>query len=791
VVLSDFVTCYAEARGFKNTIRAKDSNASEEAAKVVQLSDDDILNRIISSEITLAKGIAALCDRDSGRFRPPEGQLHDYKEIIRVEQISSMAEIARDILAFSNSDGGLLIAGVRDDRMPVGHTPVDFRRVRDALGIFMGTRVDFDLEEVLVTVRGKTYRLLAVLVRRSRTAYPSLLRKDIEIGSGSVRKMKYIKGTLFYRKGHETLAESPYGDIESRARELRFSEAAPRTRTSFLLQEDKPGLRLYAPINDRFYGREAELAELISKFDDPRGRGVSVAGFGGMGKTELGIRLVGELYRRGKFRTVYSGSAKQTLLGPGGVQQVDPVFMDLPTFLNDLAGWLGFNPLKMQIHELASACLEELAKLKRVLLFVDNLETVTDTKLLSFLDDRLPPNCWLVATARVHKIRSFVYPKELREMEENDAAHLLRHELKRQGLDTLASTAIEELEAKAKYLFCHPLAIRWFAWACRNDLTVWTIGIGRTDIRELENFCVAHTLGSLDPQTQRVLGATLAISGVAEATYECIQQTSGLNESVVEHSLWELECSGMVYGVTDENGLTTFSVAPLAERPTAELSQKQRWEGEFVHNLSSYVKLRRDSPPDSPLVRDLLRLDPRRIQDYTPEEKQELVARIERALPRCPEKFKLKLMWLKAECHRHMESPVSADNVYEECAKMVLAQGPVGLRSFDNIRILLEAATVAKIRAQTEPQLRRALSYLKVIEADSSFPLRVLGTSTELHALLGDRANYEAYLKRVTNYRESHGDLRDSHLDALDDALERAKGHLERIERSREQSRHH
>ena len=124
--------------------------------------------------------------------------------------------------------------------------------------------------------------------------YPNLLRKDIDVRPGLVRKLKYLKGTLFYRLEDETFSESPYEDVEARAHELRFSGAAPRTRTSFLLQEDKPGLRLYAPINDRFFGREGELAELISKFDDPRGRGVSIAGFGGVGKTELAIRLVSE-----------------------------------------------------------------------------------------------------------------------------------------------------------------------------------------------------------------------------------------------------------------------------------------------------------------------------------------------------------------------------------------------------------------------------------------------------------------------------------------------------------------
>jgi hypothetical protein len=214
-----------------------------------------------------------------------------------------------------------------------------------------------------------------------------------------------------------------------------------------------------------------------------------------MGKTELAIRLVSELHRQGKFHKIYSGSAKQTFLGPRGLERMDPVFIDLPTFLNDLAGWLGLNTPKILVEQLSAACLLELSRLKKVLLFVDNLETVSDSRLLALLDNNLPANCWLVATARVHKIRNFVFPKELHEMDFGDAAHLLRHEFKRQTLNTLASTPIEELQAKAKYLFGHPLAIRWFAWACRKDPTMWSVGIRKTNVRELEGFCVAHTLG--------------------------------------------------------------------------------------------------------------------------------------------------------------------------------------------------------------------------------------------------------------------------------------------------------
>jgi hypothetical protein len=413
-------------------------------------------------------------------------------------------------------------------------------------------------------------------------------------------------------------------------------------------------------------------------------------------------------------------------------------------------------------------------------LYIDNLETVTDRQLLAFLDNKLPPNCWLIATARVHKIRNFVYPKELREMEPDDAARLLRHELKRQGLDERSATTIADLRTKAVELFCHPLAIRWFAWACKKDAAVWESGVGDAGVRELETFCVAHTLGSLDLATLRVLGAILAIEGVSDPNEECIGITSGLPQSTVEQSLWELECSGMIQSVIDEDGITTYSVAPMAERPGAELARNRGWEGDYVQNLRQYIRLHRDTPPESPLIRDLANQEPRRIQFYNREEKQELVARVDRALPRCPDKYKRKLNWLKAECHRHLDLPVSADDLYRECADSILAEGKLKNAEVDKIRILLEAATVAKARAQTEPQIRRAISYLHALEHTEFAHLRVLGTLTEYYAILGDRGNYEKYRRYVTSYRDSSGYISDSHLDALEEALERAHSYLDR-----------
>ena len=95
----------------------------------------------------------------------------------------------------------------------------------------------------------------------------------------------------------------------------------------------------------------------------------------------------------------------------------------------------------------------------------------------------------------------------------------------------------------------------------------------------------------------------------------------------------------------------------------------------------------------------------------------------------------------------------------------------------ERARILLEAATVAKVRTQTDPQLRRAVQYLEAIRETEFSPMRVLGTLTEFYAMLGDVAKYQQYASRAAKYEEENPHERS---DNLDDALIRAKAHIER-----------
>ena len=78
----------------------------------------------------------------------------DYKELFAEDRLESVGELARDILGFSNREGASSSAGLLTVHKLVGHRTVNFRTARETLGLFLGTRVNFDLDECRVSVQG-------------------------------------------------------------------------------------------------------------------------------------------------------------------------------------------------------------------------------------------------------------------------------------------------------------------------------------------------------------------------------------------------------------------------------------------------------------------------------------------------------------------------------------------------------------------------------------------------------------------------------------------------------------
>lgn len=727
-------------------------------------------------------GIRSLANRDTGRIEANEGPLIDFKQSCDLHSMLSVQEIARDILGFSNSNGGILLFGVRDDREILGHNNIDPRSFREAVGRFTGTRLSFRLGTCDVAARGKTYILPFVVIERASTAAPNLLQRDMEVFPQKAKKVKYRVGSLFYREDDQTKVEPPGDELFERCLLLGFTYASPRPRSGLWLANDRPGFRIYDHINDRFVGREDEVTDLLTKVESPRVRGVSLAGMGGIGKTELAIELVLKLWRSAHFKNIYSGTAKNKMMTPLGTQNIDPMFEDYATFMADLAGWLGFEhqaaPSEEEALLLEERCLNELEARPKTLLFVDNLETVKDTHLFKFLDDRLPDSVTLITTSRVHKLGGGLVLKTLDPLSARAAAKLLRHELHRQGLDDLADTPIEGLEQKCEELYKHPLAIRWFAWACGKSRSKWKNDSSNLfHDQSIELFCVDHTLRELPSSARKVISAIAALQDQIDMDSALIAQATSLSAEVLEKDLWDLQCSGLVISLTEElDGKCLYSVVPLAVNAARELGRRNHWESAFAKACLAYTKENPEQSSDDPLLADLTRKNPREVKYMTPEAREELRRRIERVKPKKMSiASEVIVLQLEAECYRHSENILTARDKYSQAAEKLLSSG----LPLDNPRhqdILIETATVLRQSGPVATNLKRAVRYLEPISAFATQDLRVFAMLAEMYAMLGNQERYTVFYEKGRSKLEAEGDLLSFRVrEAADSALSRAE----------------
>ncbi len=243
------------------------------------------------------------------------------------------------------------------------------------------------------------------------------------------------------------------------APELRLL-AAPRPPA----ERPRPWHNLPQRSYAEFIGRHAEREQLTRLLlPHPRSRHfvVTVDGIGGVGKSALALELAygyreqyAALPEPERFAAIVWVSAKRTLLTAGGIQQRRQSFNTLDDLFRELATVLEQPALMQASPNERRSLVEHALTAQRTLLIVDNLETVDDEELLSFLRE-LPDPTKAIITTR-HRI-DIAYAIRLTGMAHEDAQRLMQVESEAKGV-LLAPAELDELERRTGGV---PLAMQW------------------------------------------------------------------------------------------------------------------------------------------------------------------------------------------------------------------------------------------------------------------------------------------------------------------------------------------
>ncbi len=184
---------------------------------------------------------------------------------------------------------------------------------------------------------------------------------------------------------------------------VEYGEESKTPITPEVEQVLAPKIPNNLPRRQAFFGRTKEL-DIVMRALSPSDRtwGVLVDGIGGIGKTAIAIEAAYRAQEASTFEAFVFVTAKQNILEPGGIKELNPPARTHDEFLNETARVLGQSGIAKLAGAQKRRALIDVLRSMRTLLIYDNLETLSKEEqegIADFLRE-LPQVCKAIITSR-------------------------------------------------------------------------------------------------------------------------------------------------------------------------------------------------------------------------------------------------------------------------------------------------------------------------------------------------------------------------------------------------------
>jgi tetratricopeptide (TPR) repeat protein len=430
-----------------------------------------------------------------------ESDLWDFKKTApghgRANEIA-WANIAADVLAFHNKDGGIIFFGIDDPTHSFCGSPTDLdsKKFNDKLRKYVGDAFWVTYSKEF----GKSGLHLGVVLIPKRGFKMHVVMTTAPVANAG-DKPYFEAGDLCVRESDETkIMRGP------KAEQFLLTHNLPSSDYKYAV--DRPGFRILREDYRQFVYREKLCSQIRKALQDPKSFITVLLGFGGLGKTALATWAVLDAYERKEFDFIVSLSAKDRELRGGGIQRVEAELSSFDSLLDAILDVMGFSDEKKNPTDEKALVVNEIIKGEKVLLYVDNLETVDDSRIFSFLEE-LPIGVRVLATSRKARLRRGIFPVDVGPMSENEASEFLDYCYQRKDASFVERITAAESKLILEACSYAPLLIEWFvANAKAPELAVKFAQevkmSGKVD-DELIEFCFRRIDLDLEQNARRVL----------------------------------------------------------------------------------------------------------------------------------------------------------------------------------------------------------------------------------------------------------------------------------------------
>lgn len=243
---------------------------------------------------------------------------------------------------------------------------------------------------------------------------------------------------------------------------------------------------------------------------------ISIVGEGGIGKTATALKVSYEILDDPKspFDAIVWTTSKTSRLTPNDIVAIEGAIKDSLGLFSNVVGTLAGDGV--EVDDAVAEVLSYLAEFK-ILLVVDNLETVLDSNVVEFLG-QLPAGSKVLLTSRIG-LGELEYRVKLEPLDGSEAVQLMRATARARGVAGLVQTSNSQLQKYCERLKNNPGYIRWFVSVVQTGVRAEeALSNGGIFLR----FCLANVYDYLTDGARDVIKAQLSVPGrhnLAELAY--------------------------------------------------------------------------------------------------------------------------------------------------------------------------------------------------------------------------------------------------------------------------------
>jgi LuxR family transcriptional regulator, glucitol operon activator len=306
-----------------------------------------------------------------------------------------------------------------------------------------------------------------------------------------------------------------------------------------------------------FLGRSDHISRLSQQLISGPYPVLSLIGEGGIGKTSLAMKVAYDLVddAMNPFEAIIWASSKTTALTPSDIVAIGQSLTTSLGVFKEVSSALG--PKGTEDH--VSQILDYLRTFK-VLLVLDNIETILDSALRAFLDD-LPMGSKILLTSRIG-LGGPDKPTRLPPLTEGEAVQLLRGTAQAASLTHLVRTDNQILADYCRRMFFNPGFIKWFISAIQSGITPDEV-LAQPDT--FLQFCMDNVYVHLSLGARRVLSCMAVapnFTSVPDLTF--LTSLSALEVREALHELYTSCFVSMVAAPLGSPSSSTFEISEMS-----------------------------------------------------------------------------------------------------------------------------------------------------------------------------------------------------------------------------------